>query len=281
MLFSILIANFNNGKFFNTSYLSILNQTYPDWKVIIVDDGSNDNSIDVIKGIIGEDKRFKLFKNKKNKGCGYTKNRCANLANGVILGYLDPDDSIKNSALAEMINVHVAHPEVALVTSKYDKYDKQMNFVGECDHASAIPKGYSYLTYGSAALTHFASFKKDFFLKTSGLDIRMKRAVDQDLYFKLEEKGEHLFLDKPLYNYRLHPEGISQSNNVFSAERWHFYAKKKAFNRRRKGVVGNFTRAQFQEIEVEILKKRASLAYSKRDLCRWLYFKMKLRYISL
>ena len=56
MKFSILIANYNNGKFFQDCYKSILQQTYQNWEVVILDDASTDNSVEVIKNII--QKRF-------------------------------------------------------------------------------------------------------------------------------------------------------------------------------------------------------------------------------
>ena len=93
MLFSILVANYNNGHFFQDCYQSILSQTYTNWEVIIVDDCSTDESVSVIKQIIGVDDRFKLIENTKNYGCGYTKNKCVQNAKGDILGFLDPDDS--------------------------------------------------------------------------------------------------------------------------------------------------------------------------------------------
>ncbi|MEZ0129887.1 glycosyltransferase family 2 protein [Flavobacterium sp. LBUM151] len=105
-LVSILVANYNNGHFFADCYQSILNQTYINWEVIIVDDGSIDDSVRVVKKMIGDDKRFKLYVNKENKGCGYTKNRCALLAQGEILGFLDPDDALTSNALTVMSEAH-------------------------------------------------------------------------------------------------------------------------------------------------------------------------------
>ena len=61
MLFSILIANYNNGHFFNDCFQSIINQTYQNFEVIVVDDGSTDDSVNIIKQLIISDKRFKLL----------------------------------------------------------------------------------------------------------------------------------------------------------------------------------------------------------------------------
>ena len=67
-LFSILIANYNNGKYFEDCYKSIIAQTYTNWEVIIVVDGSIDDSVALIKKNIGEDSRFKFYENSINHG---------------------------------------------------------------------------------------------------------------------------------------------------------------------------------------------------------------------
>lgn len=233
MLFSILIANYNNGHFFKDCYQSIVAQTHANWEVIIVDDCSTDDSVAVMKQIIGDDKRFKIFLNQDNKGCGYTKNKCASLAAGQILGFLDPDDALTDDALEIMVEKHKDFKEAAIITSKYELVDLDMKFIENGSHGSTIPQNKSYLTYGMGAFTHFATFKQDSYLKSNGIDSLMKRAVDQDLYYKIEEQGGHLFLNKVLYRYRIHQNGISNNENLFKAQYWHFYAMMKAYERRK------------------------------------------------
>lgn len=249
MLFSILIANYNNGHFFKDSYQSVIAQTYANWEVIIVDDCSTDDSVSVIKQLIGDDNRFKFFLNEENKGCGYTKNKCAELATGEISGFLDPDDAIKDDALELMVDLHKKFDDVAIITSKYELVDLEMNFTKDSLYGSAIPNNKSYLTYANGALTHFATFKQKKYLQTGGIDPTMKRAVDQDLYYKLEEQGRHLFLDKVLYQYRIHQNSISNNENLYKAHYWHFYAMKKAYKRRKRLElkIDNFSKKYINE----------------------------------
>lgn len=242
-LISILVANFNNGHFFKDCYQSILSQTYLNWEVIIVDDGSTDDSVIVIKQMVGDDGRFKLFVNKENNGCGFTKNRCAQLAQGEILGFLDPDDALTSNALKVMSEKHCLNFGAAIITSKHQFVDLEMNFKEGSKCGFSLPPNKSYLTYGKGALTAFATFKKCFYLQSKGIDLKMKRAVDQDLYYKLEEWGNHVFVDEVLYHYRVHKGSISCNDNLYKAEYWHFYAINKAYKRRkrRKKELDNFT----------------------------------------
>ncbi|ALJ04598.1 hypothetical protein APS56_05345 [Pseudalgibacter alginicilyticus] len=251
-----------------------MQQTYTNWEVVIVDDCSTDNSLQVIKNIIKKDSRFKLYQNTQNKGCGFTKGKCVQLAQGTILGFLDPDDALTSNALQVMIKAHFSNKEAAIITSKYELVDLNMNFKKASLYGSHIPMGKSYLTYANGALTHFASFKKEKYQKSEGINPLMKRAVDQDLYYKLEEEGKHVFIDKTLYRYRIHENSISCNDNLYKAEYWHFYAINKAYKRRRKLKlsIDNFSRKYMSLYNSNYyLKRFVILKFSKKNKSKF-YF---------
>jgi len=210
LLFSILIANYNTGKYFKDCYDSIINQTYGNWEAIIVDDRSTDNSLELIKATIKQDARFKLYENEKNYGCGYTKRKCAELATGEICGFLDPDDTIMPDALEVMIEAHRNNPSVSLVHSSFYFCNELLEKTSLFDRAKKVEVNDRFINL-NASVNHFVSFKKSFYNRTIGIDLSLQRAVDQDLYLKLSETGPFYFIDKPLYNYRIHNKGISTS----------------------------------------------------------------------
>ena len=210
MLFSILIANYNNGKYFKDCYDSVIAQTYFNWEVIIVDDQSTDDSLELIGALIEHDNRFRLFVNEENRGCGFTKNRCADLATGEILGFLDPDDTLVPEALELMIQAHHDMPAVSLVHSNFYYCNEILERTSVFNRAKTVRVNQRFINL-NASVNHFVSFKKLFYDQTSGIEVSLQRAVDQDLYIKLSEKGSFYFIDKPLYNYRIHNKGISTS----------------------------------------------------------------------
>jgi glycosyltransferase involved in cell wall biosynthesis len=277
MKFSILIANYNNGHFFSDCYQSILKQTYQNWEVIIVDDCSTDDSVDVIKRFIADDDRFKLIVNDKNRGCGYTKNKCASIANGEILGFLDPDDALKANAVMVMVLAHIERPEVALISSKYELVDLEMNCVEKSNQGGVIPEKKSYLTSTQGLITHFATFKKDKYWESKGINPVMKRAVDQDLYYKLEEQGGHFFINEYLYLYRINENSISANENVFKARYWHFYAMIQAYKRRKKLNldINNFSENQIKKIKSNYYLSRFERAKELNLFCNKYYFLIK------
>lgn len=277
MLFSILIANYNNGSFFKDCFDSIMNQTYQDFEVIIVDDASTDNSVEVIEKLISKDSRFKLFHNEKNSGCGYTKRRSAELANGVICGFVDPDDAITPNALEVMVEVFKANTTASIVSSKLLFTDLNLSVIRESIHGMALPKGHSFLTYGKGAISHFASFRKDRYSKTIGINPTYKRAVDQDLYFLMEEVGSPIFVDEFLYLYRVNDNSISGNENTYKARYWHYLVMKEAYLRRKKHQTEaiNFTKQQFLKMEHDYFISRIKREGVEKNYCKKYYFLFK------
>jgi hypothetical protein len=144
-------------------------------------------------------------------GCGYTKRECAIKAIGEIAGYLDPDDTLISDALELMIRAHKENPTVSLVHSRFYYCNELLERTSLYDRSKKVEVSDRFINLNSS-VNHFASFKKILYDRTLGIDASVKRAVDQDLYLKLSEIGSFYFIDKPLYNYRVHLNGISISN---------------------------------------------------------------------
>lgn len=89
---SIIIPNYNCGKFLEETINSVINQTYQNWELLIVDDCSTDNSVEVIKKCIEKDERIKLFVNEKNSGAAASRNLALREASGQWIAFLDSDD---------------------------------------------------------------------------------------------------------------------------------------------------------------------------------------------
>ena len=253
MKISVLIANYNNSPFIATSIKSVLSQTFQDFEIIIVDDYSSDNSIDIIESFVKFDSRIKLFKNKRNYGVGYTKRRCIEKCYGDLFAFLDPDDALEPSALKLMVEAHLSNPFASIIYSTHYICDKNLNVTRIFEKSGSIPFGKTFLHATPSdhfQISHFASFKKKYYNLTEGLDTTYKKAADKDLYYKMEEVGEVFFIDKPLYYYRNHSNSISLNNNSIGALRWEIRAKEMAQNRRNKNSNSiNITSCELSDIE--------------------------------
>lgn len=232
MKFSILIANYNNGKFFKDCYDSILAQEYKNWETIIVDDKSTDDSVEVIKKIIGTDGRFKFYENNSNYGVGVTKAKLIELANGEVCGYLDPDDIIKPKALKSAVETLQKDPKIVLTYSKLAKCDENLNILSEFKSAMQVPNGSKSFFNFPIQIAPFVSFRKDVYMQTKKMNPELQIAEDQDLYYKMYEMGKVKFINQTDYLYRAHAGGISQNENKKKSYRYYARAIWEAMKRR-------------------------------------------------
>ena len=101
-LVSVVMPAHNSEKYIYFSIMSVLNQTHYNLELIIVDDNSTDNTVDVIKDI--SDSRIRLFRNQKNMGAAYCRNIAIQNSNGVFIAFLDSDDLWMPNKLKEQID---------------------------------------------------------------------------------------------------------------------------------------------------------------------------------
>ena len=232
-LFSVLIANYNNGKYLKDAIESVRQQTYTNWEIILVDDASTDNSQELYKELEKDD-RIHIYCNEQNQGCGYTKRRCAELASGELCGFLDPDDALTENALEVMIPLHLSNEKVSLISSRFFYCDEMLNVQNESKQKESLPNGVSFLEYQSAAVTHFVTYKNALYKKTEGINAFLLRAVDHDLYYLLEEVGDILFVNECLYYYRTDTGlNISIGDNYIKSVIWDLISMSDACKRRR------------------------------------------------
>ena len=230
-LFSVLIANYNNGCYLQDAIDSILKQTYSNWEIVLVDDCSTDNSATIYERL-KTDPRIHIFVNEENQGVGYTKHRCLELAKGEICGFVDPDDVlVKDDALETMINKHGEYPSASMVYSGMYRADETLRIIEETPGIEIV-KDSSALEMRSWPYHHFLTFKMSAYLRTEGIDSFMKRAVDYDLYYKLEEVGDVIHINCLQYVQRNNPRSISLNSNSYKAATWHSFACAKAMRRR-------------------------------------------------
>lgn len=211
-LFSVLVAQYNNGRFLKQAIESVYGQTYTNWEIIIVDDHSTDISYELYKQY-EKDHRIHIYYNNNNNGEGFTKKRCVELSKGEICGFLDPDDVLLPGALQDMVDVHMANRNVSEVLSRMYICDENLNVTGE-SRKLIFEKGKNYFTNRDYKPEHFVSFKRSFYDQTKGIDPIKRMAADQDMYTKLEEVGKVYVLDKFTLKYRVHKGGLSYGKSM-------------------------------------------------------------------
>lgn len=212
MQFSVLIAHYNNASYFKHCYESLKKQTYKDFEIILVDDCSTDNSMEEIAELTRDNARVKIFKNSENKGVGFTKRKCVELANGEICGFVDPDDAITEDAIELSVKAY-ENNNIIGTYSEIMMCDDHLTILKKFNSSKKIKNKNPLFLNVKFEVAHFFTFKRKVYLETEGINDELTSAVDQDLYLKLYEKGDFLFIEKPLYLYRMHEKGVSQEKS--------------------------------------------------------------------
>lgn len=140
-LVSILINNYNYGQFLSDAIDSALNQEYLNVEVIVVDDGSSDNSRDIIEGYGKQ--IIAIFKD--NGGQSSAFNAGFHKASGDIICFLDSDDFFETNKVGTIVNAFIDNPECGFIVHKMQYIDNKYNFANVKEHDNQVAK---YATSG-------------------------------------------------------------------------------------------------------------------------------------
>lgn len=126
-LVSIIIPVYNTVTYLDACLQSVQSQTYKKIEVIIINDGSTDESEEIIKKYTNNDYRFRYFY-QENQGLGYTRNRGVSLSNGEYIFFLDSDDTIPKNAISLLVSA-IKRPEVDYAVGKVLRFNSERKYV--------------------------------------------------------------------------------------------------------------------------------------------------------
>lgn len=196
-LVSIIVPCYNQAQFLPEALQSVMVQTYENWECIIINDGSTDNTAEVIQEWLAKDNRFKYIKI-KNEGVSNARNAGIQCAKGNFIMPLDADDKIASNYIELAINKFQEDKELTLVYSNAKKF-------GEVSE-NWILKNFSLRTLASENMIFCtAIYKKEDWLRIGGYDINMKKGLeDWEFWIALLKNGEKVFrLNEICFFYRI------------------------------------------------------------------------------
>lgn len=199
---SVLMGIYNCAKTVEQAVVSIQNQTYQNWELILCDDGSTDDTYAVAERIADDDPRIILVKNDCNYGLNVTLNRCLSLATGEYIARMDGDDDCVPERFEKQLYFLKSHPEFDIVSSPMILFDEN----GEWGRTTA--KEYPQLedvVIGSPICHAPVMMSKASIDAVHGYteDVRMLRVEDVNLWIKLYAAGFRCYnLQEPLYRMR-------------------------------------------------------------------------------
>lgn len=223
---SVHIPCYNGEKYIAEALQSVLDQTFHDFEIIVVNDGSTDRTEDIIKGFC--DERIKYYY-QENIGLARTRNRQLELSNGELIAFLDQDDLWLPRKLEKQIPLFEKNPDVGLVSSDtifFDITGKEQQIYKK----QKPPRGRVFrqlLTRNFLGLVSVVIRRNVLDNLSESFDNRFTASSDIDLFLRICHDYEFDYVDEPLAKWRMHLES------------WTF-ARKEVFPKERQQILDKF-----------------------------------------
>jgi alpha-1,3-rhamnosyltransferase len=231
-LVSIIISAFNSSGFIEETLHSIRNQTWAELELIVSDDCSQDNTVEICRNWIRNYKsrfvRAELITNEYNKGVAGNANRGIGAAKGVWIKFLGADDTLKPTCIEDNMSWIASHPETAVLFSKIEVYKEKFSqeslisvIPGDPITKSGImaPERDAYSQYRMLLVSdriHFSPsvfIKREVLLSVGAFEEEYKTFEDYPVWLKLTKAGIRLdFMDRITVNYRMHSMAINNKD---------------------------------------------------------------------
>lgn len=251
--FTILSASYNKAEYLKDWASSICKQTYRPMEVVLVDDKSSDNTMQIIKSIKNDfcksDIEFKFISNEQRLYCGSSYHCAVSHATGSFIGVVDADDMLIGDAVKNIMKIYDKHPDIAWIYTQFlwcnEKMQKKRRGFNRVP-----PKGQSLLDLGKRGIHGIGAGWRTFNYKIKRPDKlfgqELTCAVDKHMAYRMEEMGLGMFVDETYYQHRGHPIGSmkSVSSTKTAMEMWKIvikraYKRRKRYNKKVYPIIGS------------------------------------------
>ena len=236
---SVIIHTYNNEKFIGETIESVLNQTYKDYEIIVVDDGSVDGTRDALLPYIHGIR----YHYKENGGIASAKNAGISLSHAEFVAFLDHDDLWVPDKLMLQMECFIENPQAGLVYTKYTSFKngKELRTKPEKGYSGWI---FKELLSKSFIQTSTVVVKRECLDAVGPYDETFFLGDEYDMFLRIARKFQCGFVDKGLTRYRVHDTNASNNDFLFDNENLGVYKK----------IYNNFT--DLDGVEKKILRKR-------------------------
>lgn len=198
---SIGIPFYNSERFLATAIYSVINQSYSNWKLFLIDDGSQDSSLKIAEYFAKDDHRITVISDGVNKGLPYRLNELSMLADGKYYFRMDADDIMHPDRVLDQITFLKRNPQVDLVGSGLISIDNDNQILGKRKGLDKFRYSLHDVIHNSWSVHPTIAGKTEWF-KNNKYDPNLKRGQDYDLWIRTIEKSYFSKIPKPLLFYR-------------------------------------------------------------------------------
>lgn len=212
--FSILVPTFNQAHYLGQALDSLLAQTCGDFEALVVDDGSVDNTPQVLAAYAARDKRVRSFR-RNNGGCGAALNTGLKQARGAWVGWLSSDDLFEPDKLAVHVQASLQHPEASFFHTHFYYLDEATGEKSSPDPWRSVPPAHfqvSRLLEGNYVHGNAVMVRKDVFDEAGYFDEGMRYGQDFDMWLRMSARYRSVYLEARTCVTRWHS---GQTTNLF------------------------------------------------------------------
>jgi glycosyltransferase involved in cell wall biosynthesis len=225
-LVSVIIPNYNYAAYLSTAIDSVFAQTWQQIEIIVVDDGSKDNSEDVLRAYGNQIRWVK----QKNQGVSIARNRGVQEAKGELIAFLDADDIWLPAKLESQMTRWLADSELGLLHCGLVEFDEHDSALRSCLNGMEGWVAKEMLLLDRPVIVGASStavIPRNLFVELGGFDTRLSTSADWDLVYRIACRRRLGFVPEVLVKYRMH--GSNMHNNVQAMEHDMLIAYQKAF----------------------------------------------------
>jgi len=208
---SVIMSAYNNQRYLHLAIDSIVAQCFGDFEFIIIDDGSNDSTLAILRDYESRDSRFKII-SRPNKGLTISLNEALSHARAPLIARMDGDDVAMSDRFEKQVAYMNAHPECVLLGSRVDLIDPFGGHIALGDymrHSHAQIDAQLMSGSGGSVVHPVVMMRADALKKVGGYQEKYNNSEDLDLFLRLAEVGQVHNLMDVLLQYRRHPDSVS------------------------------------------------------------------------
>jgi glycosyltransferase involved in cell wall biosynthesis len=219
-LVSIIIPVYNVAKFLSDSIKSVQNQTYENLEIVLINDASTDNSLEICKEFAINDKRIKLLEHEINRGLSVSRNDGLDVATGEFICFVDSDDSLCENAIEMLVDVAKKRKVELLGFNANIISSSGISTYVKCIYTSEIMTGEKYLTRmlkaGHVNAPVWLYFYKSSLIQKKNLRFAAGRIFEDEVWTPevLLSANAVSYLDISAYNYYIRESSIMTRNDI-------------------------------------------------------------------
>lgn len=286
---TVAIPVFNRAHLVGQTIESVLNQSFQDYDLLVVDDASSDNTVEVVKNYVNHDPRIKLIVNEKNLGLTRNWNRCLELAQGPLVQILLSDDVIDSGYLDKVSKVFEQYPTVGIVAASCRYIDAESNVISE--GTEIPPKLYkagdeAVLAFLQGGHPHVSSivFRRECYERLGFFDEKIWHGPDVEMDTRIAREYDYYHFGSVCSSFRRHGSNMGAleflRRDFLDVDYLKFKKTWEALssNSLKKLGINNLDEFAAKYVSQSALSGVVvTIAYGRYELARW-YFKKSTEY---